>query len=94
MVQAQACKAGGNPEAGRQNQAARHPKELKYLAQRAAVAELLIQGVTYDAIIERLRTEDGTVSTATVNRVSEIIKKDENCCLGMMLQRASGAEDF
>ena len=68
------------------------PKEIKYWSQRAATAELLMQGHTYGDIVKSLACEGSTISTATINRVNETIKKGGSSCLRVMIQRASGAD--
>ena len=70
------------------------PQEIRHWAQRAAAAELLMQGHTYGDIVKALACEGSTISTATINRVNETIKKDGSSCLRVMIQRASGVEGF
>ena len=62
-------------------------KEIRILAQRAGIAELLIHQISYRNVGEML----GYPSTATINRVSEIVKNGDGI-LGRVIMRSSGAQ--
>ena len=66
-------------------------QEVKTITQRAAAAELLVQGFTYDEIKQMLKRGDSTISSATVNRVSDTVKNGGGA-LCRIIQRTSGAE--
>ena|GEM_PF-2499045 len=68
-----------------------YPQEIKNMAQRVAVAELLTQGDTYEEIRLMLNRGDSTISSATVNRVNNTVKNGRGN-LRRVIQRASGIE--
>ncbi|MCL2107153.1 MAG: YerC/YecD family TrpR-related protein [Oscillospiraceae bacterium] len=66
-------------------------QEIRAISQRVAVAELLVQGNTYEEIKQTLRHGDSTISTATINRINNTIKNGRGD-LRRIIQRASGIE--
>jgi uncharacterized protein YerC len=68
-----------------------YPQEIKNMAQRVAIAELRVQNFTYQDIIKQLMRGLSTVSTATVNRVSDTVKNGPGY-LRKIIQRTSGVE--
>ena len=67
------------------------PKEITFMAQRVAVAELLAQDYTYGAIIKTLKRKGYTISTATINRVNNQVRYGKGHLKNMIL-RVTGIE--
>jgi len=63
------------------------PKEAKFLAQRAGIAELIMQQVSHKRIMEVL----GNPSSATVCRVNDMVQSGGGY-LCRLIARASGVE--
>ena len=67
------------------------PKEQKYMAQRVAATELLALGYTYGEIMKAQKSEDTTISSATIHRIQETAANGGGQ-LWRMIQRTSGIE--
>jgi len=67
------------------------PQEVRAIAQRLGIAELLMQGVTQVEIIELLRYGLRKPSTSTVNRVGNVVKNGGGH-LCRVIARANGVE--
>jgi len=68
------------------------PQEIRAIAQRAGIAELLIQKIPYMKIAELLGDKNAKrPSTATVNRVNDVVQNGDGY-LHKMILRATGAE--
>ena len=65
------------------------PKEITFMAQRLAVAELLVQGYTYGSILRQLKHEGSTISTATISRVNDMVRNGSGS-IEIMLRCVNG----